>query len=198
MINKDFIQQSNFWELSKSDQLDAIATAIVDRKLCASDVQQLSGRMTAAYHGFPVDSIEFRHNVYFTECYHLANELGTKRLAQQISFSKSFLILVLLFSATSCLTIADVYSRRLSNTNACGHTAVSNQSLSGDYYLLASVFNHKPITAINKETMHIVQQNANERDNNVALTHAVALPIPNNHVDARVTIFDPGGPHLGS
>jgi hypothetical protein len=185
-INK-FIEQSGFYELEEYGKLEAIALAVCNGELYAAHAQWLCAHMT---------TIHSRGNasMNFDVCYQLREEIIKKRSA----YSKSFFILVLLFSAVSCLITADNYSRRLSNTIARDHTAVSNQSLSGDNHFLASGYNNNTITANNKKTVHIVEQYENERDNIVAITHAVMLPTLNNHVDARVTIFDPGGPHSGS
>jgi len=188
-INK-FIERSGFNRLDEYAQLKAIALAVCDGELHGAHSQWLCKRMTIIHRAGNA-------SMNFDICYQLRKEIIEERSA----YSKSFFNLVLLFSAISCLITADVYSRRLSNIKACDsvnrHTAVSNQSLSGDHHFLASGYNHNIIAAINKETTHIVVQYENEYVSNWAITHAVVLPNL-NLVDARVTIFDPGGPQFSS
>jgi hypothetical protein len=200
-INK-FIELSGFVQLGENDKLRAIALAVGDGELHGSHVQWLCSRMVATYHaGMTDDAIDFYTLVYYDECFRIVDELRQRKAAQQSVYSKSFFNLVLLFSAVSCLITADVYSRRLSNINACDtvnrHTAVSKQSLTGDYHFLVSGYNHNTIAAIHKETTHTVVQYENVHDSNLAITHAVVSP-DLNLVDSRVTIFDPGGPQFSS
>jgi hypothetical protein len=154
--------------------------------LCLNDVPLFSNALYVSL--VPTPSHEAQPTV-------TAEELKQCSPAKQSVNSFSLFALAILFGSISCLITVDRYSIRLSNIKACDLSAVINNSLPGDYHFPASEYNSNTITSINKETTYGAIQCANERDNNVSITHAVVLPTLNTPGIAGVLIFDPGGSH---